>query len=219
MSMIFILPQRFQAVNELAAAEAGYRLLPLLLVSPFAAAITGMLTTKLRIPPLYIVIAGLILQIISMALISVLPYSKEIPAQIYALEVILGFGNGFVLTSLIVAVAMYAGKADRAVALSAITQSRTLGGTIALAICSSLLLNHMRMNLSSFLSEEQISAVFRTTASIGMLPPGLQVETRRVIAEAYGLQTKIMTGFSGAALLATGLLWEKSPRRANPEDL
>lgn len=152
MAVIVNLPQRFQAVNGLSPTAAGIRLLPLLLCSPFASGLSGLLVTKAKVPPAYLLILGSALQLLGVGLTSSLPSTQQSirPAQ-YGYEVLMGFGFGLGLSSLLVLVPMVVSKQDigkvhlpmgenpaltfvTAVAMGAITQIRVLGGTVGLAI-------------------------------------------------------------------------------------
>ena len=113
MAVIVNLPQRFQAVDGLSPTAAGIHLLPLLLCSPFASGLSGILVTKFRVPPAYLVITGSALQLLGVGLASSLPSNRQslLPAQ-YGYEVLMGFGFGFGLSTLLVLVPMVVSKQD-----------------------------------------------------------------------------------------------------------
>ena len=113
MAAIFNIPQRLQTVNSTSAIDAGIRLLPLLLLSPVASATSGLLITKLKIPPLYILILGGSLQTIGVGLFSSLPSSdlQISPAQ-YGYQVIMGLGFGFNLSTILMMVPMVVDEKD-----------------------------------------------------------------------------------------------------------
>ena len=113
MAAIFNIPQRLQTVNSTSAIDAGIRLLPLLLLSPVASATSGLLITKLKIPPLYILILGGSLQTIGVGLFSSLSSSdlQISPAQ-YGYQVIMGLGFGFNLSTILMMVPMVVDEKD-----------------------------------------------------------------------------------------------------------
>lgn len=152
MAMIVNLPQRFQAVDGLSPTAAGLRLLPLLLCSPFASGLSGVLVTKFKIPPFYIILFGSVLQLIGIGLSSSISTNlPNIPSTQYGYEILMGFGFGFGLSTLLLYVPLIVSKKDtgeflayrvrvffliliQAVTMGAITQVRVLGGTIGLAL-------------------------------------------------------------------------------------
>ena len=54
MTVLINLPQRFQAVDGDSPFEAGIRMLPLLLASPVATAVSGQLAGRFKVPPHYV---------------------------------------------------------------------------------------------------------------------------------------------------------------------
>ncbi|KAL8732425.1 MAG: hypothetical protein Q9181_003971 [Wetmoreana brouardii] len=164
MAVIVNLPQRFQAVDGVSPTAAGTRLLPLLLCSPFASGLSGFLVTKVKVPPAYLVIIGSALQLLGVGLTSSLPSDRQslLPAQ-YGYEVLMGFGFGLGLSTLLVLVPM---------------------------------------------------VISDSIKSIEDLDPNEKAFVRRVFAEGYNDQMRIMTYISAAVFLASLLLLERRPRAA-----
>lgn len=82
--------------------RAGLDLLPLLLASPFAAAVSGLLTSNFKIPPFYLILAGSVSQFVGLGLTCSLPTdSFSISPQRYDYEVIMGLGFGLSLSTLL----------------------------------------------------------------------------------------------------------------------
>ena len=82
--------------------QAGLDLLPLLLASPLAAAVSGLLTSNFKIPPFYLVLGGSVLQFVGLGLTCSLPTdSFGISPQRYGYEVIMGLGFGWSLSTLL----------------------------------------------------------------------------------------------------------------------
>ncbi len=101
---VIVIPQRFQVVNDLSAFNAGWRLLALMLCSPMGTVLSGLLVTKVKIPPLYIFLVAAILQTIGLALMGTLSVSNSgVPSAQYGYQAILGLGIGLTLSLLIVA--------------------------------------------------------------------------------------------------------------------
>ncbi|KAM7187582.1 Major facilitator superfamily domain containing protein [Rhypophila sp. PSN 637] len=214
MAAIINIPQRMQTANGTTAIEAGIRLLPLLLCSPLATTVAGLLISKLRTPPLYMLIAGCSLQILGVGLFSSLdPTERDILAKQYGYQVIMGFGFGFNLSTILMMMPMLVKPRDMAVAMGSVTQIRVLGGTIGLAICSTLLNNQITAETSRFLTPSQVGALLQSFQSIEHLPPGVQNEVRNVYGAAYGEQMRVMLYFSVVTMVSLVLLTERRPRR------
>lgn len=100
--------------------------------------------------------------------------------------------------------------------MGALTQVRVLGGTIGLAIGSTVLKNHVRSRLlqsSSSITPRQLQHISDSLAVIDTLPPDQQAAVRTAFAEGYNQQMRVMAVFSGLALLTSLLIWEKKPRK------
>lgn len=84
-----------------------------MLCSPLASALAGLLVTKLEIAPFYLILGGAALQLVGVGLTSSLPSSQDgIPHAQYGYEVIMGFGFGFGLATLLTMVPMVVKKQD-----------------------------------------------------------------------------------------------------------
>lgn len=110
MSVLINLPQRFQAVDGASPFQAGIHLLPLLLASPVATAVAGQLAGKLKIPPFYLLLFGASMQLLGIGLASSIPFTSG--AAMYGYEVIMGFGFGMGLVSLLIFTPMVVDRAD-----------------------------------------------------------------------------------------------------------
>jgi len=97
--------------------------------------------------------------------------------------------------------------------MGSVTQVRVLGGTIGLAICSTLLNNQIKAETARFLTPSQVAALLQSFQSINQLPQNIQNEVRNVYGAAYGQQMRVMLYFSIVALLSLVLLAERRPRR------
>ncbi|KAI1347291.1 major facilitator superfamily transporter [Xylaria sp. FL0043] len=214
MAAIINIPQRLQTVNSTTPIGAGIRLLPLLLLSPVASALSGFLISKTKVPPLYLLLIGGSLQTIGVGLFSSLDSSNlDIPSAQYGYQVIMGLGFGFNLSTLLIMVPMIISEKDIPVSFAWVTQLRVLGGTIGLAVCSAILINYIKDATSDFLSPDQVGEILLSSGNIDSLAPETQSRTRMVFAAAYSQQMRTMLYFSIASLLSLLLLLEKRPRR------
>lgn len=230
---IIVIPQRFQIVNDLSAFNAGWRLLALMLCSPIGTILSGLLVTKVKIPPVYIFLVAAILQTIGLALMGTLSVSSSrVPSAQYGYQAILGLGIGLTLSSLIVAAPTAIEQKDTgmsirtpivrthplvltsplAVFVGALTQARILGGSIGLAVCTNILNTRVK-SASNSLSPQQLSGLLQSAHTISTLPPNLQETVRQIFGKGYNEQMQALTAFGGAAVLATLMMWEKQPRR------
>ncbi|KAF5593558.1 major facilitator superfamily transporter [Fusarium subglutinans] len=214
MAALINIPQRFQTVNMTSAINAGIRTLPLLLLSPLATAVNGILVSKLRVPPLYTLLLGGSLQTIGVGLYSSLKSSTSIASAQYGYEAIMGLGFGFNLSTILMMVPLVVTEKDLAVTMGSVTQIRVLGGTIGLAVCSALLINHIKREAVKFLTAEQVAGILLSSENIGMLSPETQSRTRVLYADAYSEQMRVMLYFSIASILSLVLLVERQPRKA-----
>lgn len=108
----FQLPQRFQLVNDLDAVNAGVRLLPFGGASTVGGMLVAQVYSKFKIPLVYVVIAGAMLQIMGYALLGTVDAATNIPPKLYGYEVIAGVGCGISYLSLFAAVPFAADKRD-----------------------------------------------------------------------------------------------------------
>lgn len=110
MTVLINLPQRFQAVNGSTPFEAGIHLIPLLLCSPAATALSGLLASKLNVPPFYLMFAGASLQVLGVGLASSAGVGDDRP--MYGYEVVMGFGFGMSLITLLIYVPLAVDRSD-----------------------------------------------------------------------------------------------------------
>ena len=100
--MVINVPQRAQTVNELSPVRAGLTLLPLLLAPPFVTAVQGVMTSSLKVPPLYLVLLGAVLQLVGASLTSSLPTDGyRITLQQYVYEVSMGLRLGLSISTVL----------------------------------------------------------------------------------------------------------------------
>ncbi|EHA57111.1 hypothetical protein MGG_11786 [Pyricularia oryzae 70-15] len=214
MTTVINIPQRLQTVNSFSAIDAGIRMLPLLLLTPVASALSGLMVARLRVPPLFVLLLGAALQCIGVGLFSSIGHSNlQVPAAQYGYQVLMGLGFGFSLSTILMMATIVVAEKDLAVTMGAATQLRVLGGTIGLAGAAALLMDNIRSEAARFLTPAELSSVLSSSGNIRLLSSEKQLETRMVFAAAYSRQMRAMLYFSLGALLSVMLLVEKKPRR------
>lgn len=215
LTMVIDLPQIFQVVNSDSAFKAGYRLLALMMSFSLAAVVSSILTEKKRVPPIYTLFAASSLQILGLALMTTLSTTTAhaFPPAQYGYEILMGFGFGLSISTLIMSVHLVATQHDGAVTMGAIAQARTMGGSIGISVCTNLLNDHVKTGLKGHLAKQYIDALLASASTIQSILPEHLPLVRRVYSEGYREQAVALTAFSGVAFLMVMLMWERSPRR------
>lgn len=95
--------------------------------------------------------------------------------------------------------------------MGALAQFRILGGSVGLAVCTNVL--NTKIKSASFLSPQQLNGILESAQAIKTLPPSSQEALRSIYAAGFNEEMQLLTGFSGAAVVATLLMWERKPRR------
>ena len=204
---------------------AGIRLLPFALLSPIGSVMAAGFAGKAKMPPIYIILAGSVIQTIGFALLGTSNGSQIINKAQYGYEAIAGFGVGINLASMAVMTPFTVEERDKcenprhrntkfadrllAVALSALIQFRTMGGAIGLAIVTTVMNNYVKSHLANYLSQDQIGNLLRTTEAFPTLPPDLADTVKRIFEDGYNLQMRVVVGFSAAQIPAALLMWQK----------
>lgn len=107
------IPQRLQAVNGKTPLVAGIGLLPLAVSTPFAAGLSAHLSTKARIPPIFLLLIGTTLQTSGVALLSTLTSTVHNQMDsIYGYEVLMGVGSGLNMGTLILLAPLVVNQRD-----------------------------------------------------------------------------------------------------------
>lgn len=123
----------------------------------------------------------------------------------------MGVGFGLTLSTVLTLGQLLVRKEDAGVIMGALTQVRVLGGTVALAICSAVLSNHLRHNLVEVITLAEFQEIAESLGAINKLGPERVARVRLEFAEGYRRQFQLLTGFSGAALLAALFLSSGHP--------
>ncbi|KAI0914296.1 putative multidrug resistance protein fnx1 [Ustulina deusta] len=203
---MFILPQRFQLVYGTSGLDAGVRLIPFSAVIPIGSIFASILAGKFKIPPVYLLILGSVLQVLGFALIGTLPSTLDIPSRIYGYQVLAGWGCGINFSLLFILLPFVNEKQDNATALGAGSQFRFMGGAIVLAISTSIFNSYVQPHLTSQLG---ISDADTLTQILPTLPKVLQEEARHILARGYSHQILVLAVSAALQIPATLLMWQK----------
>ncbi|KAH9987036.1 putative multidrug resistance protein fnx1 [Xylariaceae sp. FL0662B] len=210
---IIQLPIRYQTSVGTSPLQAGVRLLPFVLCGPIGVTLTALCSRKRRIPPLYIGIFGMILQILGLIFMAQGPPSNPDWSVLYGLEVITGLGMGISIGLVTLLTPYVVEKRDLAVASAAGTQFRFLGAAFVVSITTAVGNGWIRDELLSSLTLSQIMDIFRTTSAINDLPSSLQAVVRSKFVEEFNLQMHIVLGFATASIFSIALLWRRNQIR------
>ena len=100
-TLVLELPLRFESVNDRSGIRAGIDILPFTATIALGSAITGGLTVGGRVPPIFVLAVGSILQILGMGLLYSVHVNSSLPASIYGYQILVGLGSGLSLTTLL----------------------------------------------------------------------------------------------------------------------
>ncbi|KAF2800543.1 MFS multidrug transporter-like protein [Melanomma pulvis-pyrius CBS 109.77] len=213
--LVVSIPQKLQTISNLSPLESGLRLLPYAIFAPFGAVLAnGFISRRKDFPPVYFVIAGACIQLIGLSLFSVYGVERYVKGKQYACQAVSGLGLGMMFGTLVVMTPLSVERQDLATATGAIVQFRQFGSTIGLSIATSILNSKVRSRLPSVLSPAQLDALLQTTTVIHRIPAELKAAVEDVFIEAYSLQFKVLTAFSGACLFAALMVWKKMQIKA-----
>jgi len=198
--MFIQLPQRFQGVNFTSAERAGILLLPVSLLTPVGAMSSGLLFGKKimgkTVATEYVLLLSAVIISIGVGLLSSLPVDSHISNATYGYEIIVGFGIGFANPPYFPLLNTCVEEKEVAVGIGIMNMLRTLGGAIAVAICSALHHSMLQDKLADFLDSEQINAVEQSAAFIAQLPEQDQVKLGRVFGKSYNRQFQVTLAFA-----------------------
>jgi hypothetical protein len=189
------LPQRFQSVNFKSAERAGVLLLPVTLMTPVGAMLSGIVMGK-KIAAEYILIASTALTSVGIGLLSSLPTDSPFWVGTYGYQIITGIGLGLASPPYYFLLYTSVEERDAAVGTGALNMSRTLGGCVAVAICSALHHSLLRSKLPHLLDPEQISLVEDSSTYVSTLPSGVRSELGQIFGQSYNRQFQVMLGFT-----------------------
>lgn len=203
--VIFVqLPQRFQTVNFTTAERAGILLLPCTLVTPVGAMAAGLVAKKVATE--YVLILSAAIVCVGIGLMGSVPTSSHLWPGIYGYEVIVGLGLGLASPPYFMLLATSIAEREISVGTGALNMMRTLGGCVAVAICTAVHREYTTDRLKEFLAPSQIAAVQTSSAALAQMPERLKNEVAGIFGASYNRQFLIMLAFTSLNLVVTVLL-------------
>jgi hypothetical protein len=135
---------------------------------------------------------------IGMGLLSSLPTQSHSWPGLYGSEVITGLALGLANPpSYFALVATSIPEKDIAVGTGALNMVRTLGGCVAVAICSAIHRGYLNDRLSDVLNPEQVTMVLSSSSLIAQLPENVRDRIGIVFGNSYNRQFQVMIAFAG----------------------
>ncbi|KAI1402311.1 major facilitator superfamily domain-containing protein [Hypoxylon fuscum] len=207
---IFQLPQRFQLVHGLSGVEAGVRVIPFTITATFGIMVSSTVASKFKIAPVYIALVGSCISVVGFALLGTLPFSEDIPPQIYGYEILAGFGWGTNWAVLFIMVPFVISGRDKAVAMGSASEFQMMGSAIFLAIATSVFNEYTNPRLSGIADTSDSGALTSLGKYLVSLPPQTQEQIRLILAEGYNRQMLVLCGAAVAQVPVALLLWKKN---------
>ncbi|KAI1328455.1 drug resistance transporter [Xylariaceae sp. FL0255] len=205
-ALLILLPLRYQTTVGSSPLEAGVKLLPFVLFTSTGAALTGALVKNRRLPPVYVALFGVLLQVAGLA---ALPSISPTKTSVYGLQFITGLGAGLNIGVVSLMTAYVVEHKDLAIATAAGTQFRFLGSAVVVSITTAVGNNIVKAKLAGTLTADQLAQIFRSSATINTLQPALRDLVRQEFITSSNVQLRIVLGFAVASFLSTLLLWKR----------
>ncbi|KAK7955994.1 drug resistance transporter EmrB/QacA subfamily [Apiospora aurea] len=171
----------------------GFRMLPLLLLAAGGAGVGAVVGSKFNIS-WHILASSLALQIVGLGLMATLPTSGDVSSAQYGYQVLLGFGFGLSLSS---------------ITIGAVTQVRTLGGLMGIAIAQAVVFGEIYLKLEKKLSYDTLDMILVSPRPVAKLAPHDKEMVINAYGVAFNLINIIAVGVCIAALIACMGIWRR----------
>jgi EmrB/QacA subfamily drug resistance transporter len=212
---ITFLPLYLQVVDGASATVAGLRMLPFVLGSLIASAISGRLISSSRRYKPYPLAGAALVSTGLLALSGVDERSSDVLAALDML--VIGIGIGLVMQVVILIAQNYAPRRHMGVATSAATFARAIGASIGVAIFGAIFASRLSAELSSLgpVGDRLAGAGARLDpAQVHALPAAVKPDVINAFASALQVTFTVGAAFAGVALGAVMLL----PQALHPEE-
>ncbi|KAK8039562.1 hypothetical protein PG993_007973 [Apiospora rasikravindrae] len=206
------IPQRFQLVGGYSSLDAGIRLIPFGGGLSAGIILSANVAKRSKVPTIYSVMVGALLQIVGYALLATGGSYVHIPSAVYGYQVIAGLGCGISFQTLILNIPHVAEKRDHAVGMGAANQFRAIGSTLMVAVTTALFNGFVFPRLSE-LGISDPNRVIETYSHGGRaeIPEDVWNDARRILSQGYNRQMYALVACGVAQAAVALLLWEKHP--------
>ncbi|KAI1842149.1 hypothetical protein JX266_011682 [Neoarthrinium moseri] len=212
------IPQRFQLVSGLSSLDAGVRLIPFGVGLSAGTILSANVARRSKVPPVYSVIVGALLQVLGYALLASSGSYVAVPPAVYAYQVIAGLGCGISFQTLILAIPAVSEKRDHAVGMGAANQFRAIGSTIMVAVTTALFNGFVFPQLSALGMSDPNRVIETYSQNETEISPELWEEARHILSQGYSRQMYALVACGAAQAAAALLLWKKSTTKIPVED-
>ncbi|GAP82366.2 putative multidrug transporter [Rosellinia necatrix] len=210
LTILVILPERFQIVNGDTVLYSGVHLLPMLGATALGAFLAGALSRQ-RNNTSWTLLAAHCLQLLGASLMLTLHnVTVQVKAQ-YGYQVLLGLGIGLSLGAATIMASVQSDQDDLAVAQGIIAQARVLGGSIGIAICSILFNARVTHGLNGKIDSDDLEKLHHSPKISSWLPPDLQLMIRLVYTEAFNDDIKVLIGVAVIGVITSCFTYQKHP--------
>ncbi|KAH9905833.1 putative multidrug resistance protein fnx1 [Xylariomycetidae sp. FL2044] len=207
------IPQRFQLISGLSSLDAGVRLIPFGVGLSAGTIAVANVAKRLKIPAVYCILAGALLQVLGFALLGTSGTYVYIPAKVYVYLVIAGIGCGVSFQMLLLTVPAVAEKRDHAVGMGSANQFRAIGSSVMVAVTTAVFNGFVFSELSDLGISHPNSVVEAYSRSGAEISPELWDEPKDVLSEGYNRQMFVLVGCGAAQAAVAFLLWRKKQLR------
>ncbi|WWD17805.1 hypothetical protein CI109_102247 [Kwoniella shandongensis] len=178
---LYYLPQYFQVVRGDSAIRSGVLMLPLLTVQTFFSFGAGILQSKTG-DYWWNLVIGFALWTVGLGLISSVDANASI-AKLAGYQVIVGVGAGQTFQTSLIAIQAAVSRKDMATATGLRNFLRMLGGTIALAVSSTIVNNSVKGHLKGVLGDDVYKTILADPTQANTL--GLTADQLAEVTVAY----------------------------------
>ncbi|WVQ70952.1 hypothetical protein IAR50_000477 [Cryptococcus sp. DSM 104548] len=206
---LYYLPQYFQVVRGDSAIRSGVLTLPLMLVQTVSSFVSGILVSSTG-DYWWNLVVGFSIWTIGLGLLSSIDTDTSI-AKLCGYQIIVGLGAGQTFQTSLVAIQASVERKDMATATGLRNFLRMLGGTIALAACTSIVNNSVKGDLRGLLGDAQFQTILNDPTQAQSL--GLDASQVAAVTAAYARGIREVFWFStpciGVCVPVTALLVKK----------